>query len=73
MGHADPWIFLPFQHRGSREQYRAFEISIAPSLCQASFRLTVRGAQGSQSALILFYARMIASRLLPVCMHFVVK
>ena len=52
MGHADPWIFSVFQHRVSREQYGAFEISIAPSLCRASFRLTVRGAQGSQSALI---------------------
>jgi hypothetical protein len=25
--------FFPFQHRLSREQYRAFEISIASSLC----------------------------------------
>ncbi len=33
MGNADPWIFSVFQHRLSREQYRAFEISIASSLC----------------------------------------
>ena len=47
------WLldFFPFRHRLSRdqfrlsrEQYRALEISIAPSLCRASYRLTVRGA-----------------------------
>jgi len=48
-GYADPWIFPFFSIDWVENSIVPFEISIASSLCWASFRSTVRSTQGKSS------------------------
>ena len=72
IGECWPLDFFPFQHRLSREQYRAFEISIAPfvpsfvsSYCPRCLRKSVSPSP------VLYTTDSLKGA--PVCMHFVVK
>ena len=49
-GHADPWFFPFFSIFWVENSIVPFEISIASSLCWASFRFTVRSTQGNKSS-----------------------
>jgi hypothetical protein len=64
-GYADPWIFSIFQHRDWVEnRIVPFEISIASSLCWASFCSTVWSTQENKSSQL---------QVAPSCVHLVVN
>jgi len=65
--HADSRIFSIFQHQLlSKKQ-------VSPVRAELRIEFTVRGVQGSQSALVLFFAQLIAYRDAQYCMHLVVE
>ena len=73
IGECWPLDFFPFQHRLSREQYRALRSVSCHRCAELRIVLLSEVLKEVKSALVLFSAQIDSLKGAPVCMHFVVK